>query len=39
MSSVTGVMPVSDQSSAYGGIFGVLLRRRVVVSSAVYSTS
>ena len=27
MSSVTGVMPVSDQSSAYGGMFGVLLRR------------
>src|SRR2546428_98079 len=32
MSSVTGVIPVSDQSSAYGGMFGVLLRRRVAAT-------
>jgi hypothetical protein len=33
MSSVTGVMPVSFQFSAYAGMFGVLLRRRVLPSS------
>ena len=39
MSSVTGVTPVRCQFSAYGGMFGVLLRRRVLPSSAVYSIS
>ena len=39
MSSVTGVMPVSRQFAAYGGMFGVRPRRRVLPSSAVYSTS